>query len=299
MPHLIPCLLLLGIVAVWGWTFSLMKAPVEAYGVVPFLAVRFTIATVALLPIGYRRLSRRGLKVGVGIGLVLAASYLLQTFGLERTTATNTGLITGLFVVFAPLANRLAFGVRTAPLLWAAIGVSLVGLVLLTGTGPTPLTFGDFLVFLCAASYGLHIALLERHAKHHEAACLAVGQVGMAAVVLLVLWPCVGEVQWPATTAEVTASEIWFALLVTSLIATAAAYTIQTYVQQRLSAVQAGITIAMEPVFAALFGYLCMGDHLVATQVLGAILMVGAMVFSEVYPLWQCGRQGPSDELGP
>lgn len=277
--------------AVWGWTFSLMKAPVEAYGVVPFLAVRFAIATVALLLVGYRRLSRRGLKVGAGIGLVLAASYLLQTFGLERTTATNTGLITGLFVIFAPLANRLMFGVRTGPLLWAAIGVSLLGLVLLTGTGPTPLTFGDFLVFLCAASYGLHIALLERHAKHHDAACLAVGQVGMAAVVLLVLWPCVGEVRLPATTADVVAGEIWFALLVTSLIATAAAFTIQTYVQQRLAAVQAAIIIAMEPVFAALFGYVCVGDRLIATQMLGVVLMVGAMVFSEAYPMWRRDRQ--------
>ncbi|NQT85434.1 DMT family transporter, partial [bacterium] len=142
MPHLIPCLLLLGIVAVWGWTFSLMKAPVEAYGVVPFLAMRFAMATVALLAVAYRRLSFRTLKTGAGIGLVLTAAYLFQTYGLAKTTATNTGIITGLFVVFAPIANRLVFGVRTGPLMWAAIVVSLAGLLLLTGSGPTPLALG-------------------------------------------------------------------------------------------------------------------------------------------------------------
>jgi drug/metabolite transporter (DMT)-like permease len=279
VPHLISCCLLLAIVAVWGWTFSLMKEPVETYGVVSFLAVRFTIAAVALGAAFHRRFTWRGVRVGAGIGLVLAASYLLQTFGLRHTSATNTGLITGLFVIFAPLANRLVFGVRTSPLLWGAIGVSLVGLVLLTGTGPTPLVFGDALVLLCALSYGVHVALLDRHAKHHDAMCLAFGQVAATAVVCLALWPCVETVRWPST------SDVWFALLVTALIATAAAFAIQTHVQQRLPAVQTAIIIATEPVFAAFFGYVCVGDRLAATQWIGAVLMVGAMVFSEILPL--------------
>lgn len=285
MPHLIPCCLLLAIVAAWGWTFSLMKEPIQTYGVVSFLAVRFTIAAAVLAAAFHRRFTWRGLRVGAGIGVVLATSYLLQTFGLRHTSATNTGLITGLFVIFAPLANRLAFGVRTSPLLWGAIGVSLVGLALLTGTGPTPLVFGDFLVLLCAVSYGAHVALLDRHAKHHDAMCLAFAQVATVATVCLVLWPWVETVRWPA------AGDVWFALLVTALIATAAAFAIQTYVQQRLPAVQTAIIIATEPVFAALFGYLCLKERLAATQVLGAVLMVGAMVFSEVLPLLRNRRR--------
>jgi drug/metabolite transporter (DMT)-like permease len=223
--------------------------------------------------------------VGAGIGLVFTASYLLQTHGLRRTSPTNTGLITGLFIVFAPLANRLFFDVRTSALLWGAIGVSLLGLVLLTGTGPTPLAFGDFLVLLCAASYGVHIALLDRHAKHHDAMSLAFAQVATAAIVCLVLWPCVETVRWPTT------GDVWFALLVTALIATAAAFAIQTYVQQRLPAVQTAIIIVTEAVFAAFFGYVCAGDRLVATQWIGAVLMVGAMIFSEVLPLLRNRRR--------
>jgi len=291
MPHLVPCLLLIGIVAIWGWTFSLMKAPVEAYGVVPFLAVRFGMATVVLLAASWRRLSWRTLKTGGAIGVVLAAAYLFQTFGLERTTPTNTGIITGLFVVFAPVLNRLIFGVRTSALLFAAIVVSLAGLLLLTGTGPTPLAAGDALVFVCAACYGLQFVLLERHAKHHDAVCLATAQVGISAVILLAIWPFAAPIRLPETTPLATRGEVWFALLVTALLASAAAAIVQTYVQQRITAVQTAIIVAAEPVFAAFFGYLCAGDRLTALQVVGAALMIGAIALSEIVPAWRGARK--------
>ena len=74
--------------------------------------------------------------VGGGIGIVLALGYLCQTLGLCNTTATNSGFITGLFVVTTPIINRLLFGVKIRPIFWAAVAVSLVGLYLLTNTGP-------------------------------------------------------------------------------------------------------------------------------------------------------------------
>ena len=111
--------LMLSIVVVWGWTFVVVKEAIAAYGVVPFLAVRYAIATVAIGAFAARRVTRASLTTGGLIGRVLAAAYLFQTFGLRLTTATNSGVITGLFVVFAPVANRLLYGVRTARLLSA------------------------------------------------------------------------------------------------------------------------------------------------------------------------------------
>lgn len=287
MRRLALCALMLAVVAVWGWTFSLMKAPVAEYGVVAFLAVRFAIAAAAMGLVTARRATRRSLATGGLIGLVLAAAYLCQTFGLRLSTATNTGLITGLFVVFAPLANRALFGVRTRAAHWLAVGASVVGVALLTGAGPARPALGDALTLGCAACFGLHVALLDHYAKHHDAGVLAFGQIGSTAVVLLLLWPLAGRVSWPSP-------RVWFALVVTGLVATAAAFWVQTYAQQRLTAVQAAIIIVTEPLFAAGFGYLLAGDRLVAIQWLGAALMVSALVVAEVYPTLRRSPRPPA-----
>jgi len=276
------CCLMLCIVAVWGWTFALVKDAIAAYGVASFLAVRFAIAAIVMGAISGRRATRRSLKVGGLIGIVLAVSYLFQTYGLSGTTATNTGLITGLFVVFAPLAGLAFFGVRTPAALWVAIGVSVAGLALLTGAAPAGLVLGDVLALCCAACFGLHVALLGRYAKGHDAGVLALGQIGAAAVVFLVLrlalWPSLGPITWPTP-------QVWFALLVTGLIASAAAFYVQTFVQQRLSVAETAVIIVMEPLFAMIFGYLLAGDRLTWVQIIGAVLMVNAFFVGEIYPL--------------
>jgi drug/metabolite transporter (DMT)-like permease len=184
-------------------------------------------------------------------------------------------LITGLAIVFAPLSNRLFFGVRTSRTLWLAIGVSLLGLVLLTGAGPAGIAVGDVLTLGCAACFGLHVALLDRHSKHHRASGLVLGQLAAAT---LIFWiACL-----PSELPTVPSAQVVWALLVTGVIATAAAFFVQTYVQQRLSAVETAMIILMEPIFAALFGYLFHGDRLTAIQICGAVLMVAAVFAVEI-----------------
>lgn len=274
MRNLALALLLVATAAVWGWTFSVVKDAVAVYGVVGFLAVRFAIGAAALGPAGARRLSGRTLVTGAGIGLVLAAAYLFQTFGLEYTTATNGGLITGLFVVFAPLLNRAIFRVRTRLVHWAAVVASLAGLVLLTGAGPARINLGDLLTVGCAACFGLHIVLLDRFAKGHGATALAAVQVGTATLVFLAVWPATGEVGWPS-------GEVWWALVICGLLATAGGFWAQTFVQQRLPAVRTAVILTTEPVFATFFGYVLAGDRLGAWQWAGAAAMIAAVVTAE------------------
>jgi drug/metabolite transporter (DMT)-like permease len=159
------------------------------YGVIPFLAVRFVLAAAALTPIYAAKLTRRSLIVGGGIGVVLAAGYVFQTTGLLFTTPTNSGLITGLFVVFAPLADRLLFGANLSRQVVLAVALSLVGIVLLTGGGPEGANWGDLLTLLCAAALGLHIALLSRFAASHDAGALTLAQILSIALLFLIVWP--------------------------------------------------------------------------------------------------------------
>ena len=271
-------LLLVGVTAVWGWTFVVVQDAIALYGVLPFLAVRFLLAGAALAPIYAARLKGRSLVVGGGIGVVLAAGYLFQTTGLLYTTPTNSGLITGLFVVFAPLADRIFFGARASRQVLLAVGLSLFGMVLLAGGGPEGANWGDLLTLLCAAALGLHIALLSRYAAGHDAGGLTLAQILAMALLFVVAWPFFEPVSLPPP-------GVWVALLVTGLLASAGAFLVQTTVQQRIPAARTAIILTMEPVFAALFGYLLARDRLVVVQLIGAALILSALVIGEIMPL--------------
>jgi drug/metabolite transporter (DMT)-like permease len=281
--RLIYTLILVAVTAVWGWTFVMVQDAIALYGVIPFLAARFALAGAALTPIYATRLTRRTLLAGCGIGAVLAAGYLFQTTGLLFTTPTNSGLITGLFVVFAPLADRLLFGANISRQVLLAVVLSLIGMVLLAGGGPEGANWGDLLTLLCAAALGLHIALLSRYAASHDAGGLTLAQILAMALLFVIVWPLFDSVSLPPP-------GVWVALLVTGLLASAGAYLVQTTVQQHIPAARTAIILTMEPVFAALFGYWLAGDRLVAVQILGALMILSALVIGEVVPVLRRGK---------
>ena len=276
--RLIYTLLLVAVTAVWGWTFVVVQNAIALYGVIPFLAVRFVLAGAALAPVYATKLKRRSLIVGGSIGVVLAAGYLFQTTGLLFTTPTNSGLITGLFVVFAPLADRLLFGANVSRQVVLAVVLSLVGMVLLAGGGPEGANWGDLLTLLCAAALGLHIALLSRYASSYDAGALTLAQILAIALLFIIVWPFTSPISWPPP-------GVWVALLVTGLLASAGAFLVQTTVQQYIPAARTAIILTMEPVFAALFGYWLAGDRLLAIQILGALMILSALVIGEVVPV--------------
>jgi drug/metabolite transporter (DMT)-like permease len=281
--RLIYTILLVAVTAVWGWTFVVVQNAIALYGVIPFLAVRFVLAGAALAPLYAARLTRRSLLVGGGIGVVLAAAYFFQTTGLLFTTPTNSGLITGLFVAFAPLADRLLFGANVSRQVVLAVALSLIGMVLLAGGGPEGANWGDLLTLLCAAALGLHIALLSRYAATYDAGALTLAQILSIALIFLIVWPFFSPVTLPPPT-------VWVALLITGLLASAGAFLVQTTVQQHIPAARTAIILTMEPVFAALFGYWLAGDRLVAVQIFGALMILSALVIGEVLPVLRGGK---------
>ncbi len=270
-------LLLVGVTAVWGWTFVVVQDAISAYGVLGFLALRFALASVALAPL-LLGMTRRTLLVGSGIGLVLAIGYLFQTFGLRYTTPTNSGLITGLFVVFAPLTARAFFRVHISRRIVVAVFLSLTGMVLLAGQSPSGVRVGDMLTVVCAGALGLHIALLSRYAREHDAGSLALAQMLSMAVLFSVMWPFFEPVALPPR-------DVILAIVLTGVVASAGAFYVQTAVQQRIPAARAAIILTTEPVFAALFGYWLAGDRLSPVQLAGAGLILSALFVGEVLPL--------------
>ena len=271
-------LLLVGVTVVWGWTFVAVRDAIALYGVLGFLSVRFALAAAALAPYAARKVARRTLLAGAGIGLVLALGFLLQTTGLRFTTPTNSGLITGLFVVFAPLADRLLFGARPSRPVLVAVLLSLLGMFLLAGGGSDGVNRGDLLTLLCSGALGLHIALLSRYARTHDASGLAFAQMLSMALAFGLLWPLFEPVTFPPR-------EVWMPLVATGLVASAGAFWVQTFVQQRISAARTAVILTTEPIFAALFGYWLAGDRLVLVQIFGAALILSALAASEVAPV--------------
>lgn len=283
--RIIYTLLLLGVTLVWGWTFVVVQDAIAVIGVFGFLALRFAVAAVALVPVLRRETPPRTIIVGTGIGLVLAAGYLFQTLGLLYTTPTNSGLITGLFVVFAPLSALLLFGVRVSGQTMFAIILSLSGMVLIAGQSPSGVRVGDGLTVLCALALGTHIALLSRYSPGHDSQPLTFGQTLSMAILFGVMWPFFGDVELPP-------AGVWPAILLTGLVASAGAFYVQTTVQRHVPAARVAIILTMEPVFAALFGYWLAGDRLGAIQLLGAALILSALIIGEVLPVLQ--RSGKS-----
>src|SRR5712692_7120658 len=133
---LMPIVALVAVTAVWGVTFVQVKDAVAIYPLFAFLAVRFVLATAVLAVPGARRvrsLGMRGTRGAAMLGLLLAAGYVLQTAGLERTTVSGTGFVTGMYVVLTPLIAVGLFRASIGPAAWAGVVVSTVGLVMLAG----------------------------------------------------------------------------------------------------------------------------------------------------------------------
>ena len=167
-----PALLaLIAVTAVWGFTFVQVKDAVALYPLFAFLAVRFAIASLVLAAPAARRmgsLGRQGWVAGVSLGLLLAAGYALQTAGLERTTVSSAGFITGLYVVFTPLLALLLFGTRVGGAVWLGVALAVVGLAMLSGVGAGD-RVGDLLVLAGSAAYSVQIVLMEKYAPRYDA----------------------------------------------------------------------------------------------------------------------------------
>jgi drug/metabolite transporter (DMT)-like permease len=267
-------LALVVVTAVWGVTFVQVKDALELYPLFAFLAVRFAIASVALAPVAAPRLRRAGWKPATLLGGLLALGYALQTAGLDRTSVSSTGFITGLYVVFTPLFAYALFRIKVARIVVLGVGLSLVGLALLAGVGVGE-PGGDALVLAGAAAFSLQIALMERYAPRYDAVAFTFVEMLAAFVGFAVIAVALGQVEVPR------GWTVWGALIVTGVFASALGFLVQTWAQRQLSAARTALAFAMEPVWTAIFGFWLAGDRLGAVGWTGAALIMAGIVVAE------------------
>ncbi|HEX9094458.1 MAG TPA: DMT family transporter [Coriobacteriia bacterium] len=273
-------LALVGVAAVWGATFVMVKDAVSSYPVYSFLGVRFAIATVAfavLFPSTFRRMDAGTLRDGLFAGVFLTAGYVFQTLGLAKTSPSKAAFITGMFVVITPFMQ--AVFLRRMPRwpAWLGVATAVGGLWLLSGGGSLGgWNLGDTLVLLCAVAYSGHIIVLGSLGRRHDARPFAFVQLAMAAIVCGAVGAITEHPGLP------TGREVWIALAITGIVASAVAFAVQTYAQRHLSPTRTALILITEPAFGGLFGWLLAGELLGVRGWAGAGLILVGMVVSEV-----------------
>ncbi|HYK18190.1 MAG TPA: DMT family transporter [Bryobacteraceae bacterium] len=274
---------LVAVAMIWGATFVLVKRALADVSTLLFLALRFAAATAALLFVFRKHLRSPNLayslRGGVFAGTCLFAGYVLQTFGLKYTSASKTGFITGLYIPLVPLFSSIFY--RRVPQIAELAGVAMafVGLALMmVERDLLSLSLGDILVAGCAVAYAFHMLVLGRYAKAADTGVLAVTQIATAGLLSAATfwWAEPIRIQWSL--------DVWIALAVTSLLATALAFAVQTWAQRWSSPTRTAVIFSMEPVFAWATSYAVAGELLSRRATVGAGLILAGILMVELRP---------------
>jgi drug/metabolite transporter (DMT)-like permease len=267
----------------WGATFVLIKNALAQVSPLVFNSFRMAVATIALILLFRKALSNltwHSALGGIAMGVFLFLGYAFQTSGLRLTTPSKSAFITGLAVVLVPVA--VAVTGRRVPNRWTMLGVfaAFVGLYLMTiptgeGFSMSTINRGDLLTLACAISFAMHIYVTGHMTRQHGFKSVSILQVATAAVLMSLFIP----LETPRLTLS---SPVIFAILFTGLICTAAAFSIQAWAQQFTPPTHTALIFALEPVFAALTSYLLVGERLGARGTIGAILILGGILMSEL-----------------
>jgi drug/metabolite transporter (DMT)-like permease len=270
---------------VWGATFTLVKSALRDISPLLFLALRFSLATAALTGLwllGWRAPNSepRAVRGGILIGVVLFSGFLLQTLGLQLTTPPKSAFLTGLSSVLVPLLGALVY--RSRPQASELLGVLVAtgGMALMTLQGPfSSVGRGDLLTLLCAVAFAGHIVVLGHFSGKTSFEVLSITQVGTAALLAVTLF------WWVEPLHVVWRAAVIYAILVTGLLATALAFTIQAWAQKFTSSTRTALIYTLEPVFAWLISYWALGEGLSGRAAAGAALILGGVVLVEVKPM--------------
>jgi len=280
---LLATLALLAITASWGSTFFLIHDLLDRVPVLDFLAVRFTIASIAILlvsPKAMRRLSRDSKRQAIVLGALYGVAQILQTTGLAHTAASVSGFITGMYVVATPLFAALLLRSRIGGLTWLAVLLAITGLGVLTlgdvssGLG---LGYGEALTLIAAMIYALHIVGLGAWSTARDALGMSIVQCIVIAVI------CTGAAAPGGIVLPQTGGD-WLSVGYMALFAGAAAMLGQTWAQAHLPPTRTAVIMSTEPVFAALFAVLLGGESATARMLLGGALVLAAMLIVELVP---------------
>ena len=263
---------LLATTAVWGGAFLVMKDSLVRQDVYSFLASRFILAAAFMFiykPKSLSGLDRKFVKRAILIGLLLCSGFIFQTFGLTQTTVSNTGFITGLYLVFTPLISWLLLKREIFKMQWLAVLVATIGLYFISFNGIS-VGIGEILVLISALLFAGQIVALGEWSDGENTYALTLIQMLVSAVICFALSLKDG-CQMPPDNA------VWSAVLYTAFFATFLGFLIQVKAQSVMSATVAGVLLAMETPFALFFGLYFDNDPITLRIISGGTLVLIAM----------------------
>ena len=284
--------LLVATTLLWGSTFALMKDGTQSLSPALLLAWRFSLASAALLLLTSPR--QLPWRIGIALGVILFASYSLQTAALERIGANRSAFLTGLNVVLVPIfASRLA-GSQVPWRSWIACVLAFLGLAVLAGVGSADLlagdVVGDAMTLAGAALFALYVLVLEKYGP--QAAILPLATVQLLAVAAC-SWVWHGFTAQQPLPIMPGSTELWAILLFLAVAASGGTIVMQAHGQRHVSATDAALVFSLEPPFAAGFSWLWLDETLDTSTWIGGSMILAAMVLSQVpvARLWRRQRR--------
>jgi drug/metabolite transporter (DMT)-like permease len=265
-------LAMLATAAVWGGSFVLMKDAIVQQDVYSFLSTRFVLAALLMIayrPTVFRGLSSRFIKQGVLAGVLLSGGYIFQTLGLAKTTVSNTGFITGMYLVFTPLISLIILKRKVLLVQWFAVAIAMIGLIFISYNGISIGT-GEILVLISALAFGAHFVALGEWSNGKNTYALTLIQILTVSAIATVC-AFINGFEVPPS------ASVWQAIAFTAVFATFLAFLVQTKAQSVMSATVASVLLAMETPFAVVLGVLILNDPLTLRIIVGGSLVMIAM----------------------
>jgi drug/metabolite transporter (DMT)-like permease len=279
---------------IWGATFAIIKNALTDVSPMVFISMRFTLAVLIILPFiprVFKGISKPALKGGLILGVLYFIGFTIQTVGLNYTTATKSGFITGTFVVLTPLFQ--VFIERKAPAKGTLIGVVLVfiGLVLLSSTGNSfvgiftelgnNFNVGDFLTFICAIFFALYIVYLDIVSKKFDYMPLVFIQILLTVVggflsIGFFSYTGIEEIRFAIN------DQIIFAIAYTAILATVVTTILQTRFQKSVTPAKAAVIFSLEPIFAAIIAFIALNERISNFGFIGCIFIFGGLLATEL-----------------
>ena len=262
---------------IWGATFVLVKDALHDVSPMVYLALRFALAGIALTLVYGRKLERRSLRGAAIAGCLLFLGYVFQTTGLQFTTPSKSAFYTSLSIPLVPLLASIVYRKAPRAVELAGIVVASIGMLLLTTDGSRVVwDKGSLLSLLCAVAFAGHIVVVGFFADRLSFETVATVQVLTAALLAAATFSFLEtpRLRW--------STPVIAAVVVTALLATALAFTIQAWAQQHTTATRTALIYTLEPVWAWLTSRILTGEHLSISAGIGGVLILAGVLLAEL-----------------
>ena len=272
-------LLLMMITVFWGASYILTKLALEVLQPFNLTAVRFIIAFAVSGAVFYKRIikaDKATIKYSLVLAVILLGVFISMTFGLKYTTASNSGFLVSLSVVFIPILSSIFLKQKIEKRVLIGVCIAPIGIALLTLNSQLSVNSGDILCIICAVLFAVHVVATGVFTQRVDSVALGVIQLGFVGLLSLLVSMFTETVMLPNTAVS------WASILSLSILCTAVGYIVQTTAQQYTSATHTGLILSLEPVFSAIFAYSVLGEMLSARGYVGAAVLLFSVLIAEV-----------------